>query len=393
MNPDRLLNRSFVMVWLASLAMGLSWTLFIHFPGFLEELGATEVEIGLIFGIAALASVAVRPAVGRGMDLHGRRMIIILGSLLNAGAISLYLTVGAVDAWAYVVRIIHGLATATLFTALFTYAADFVPARRRTQGLALFGVSGMLPIALGGIIGDVILSTADFDVLFIAALGFAAVSLLLTLPLRDAAPDTESAGRRSFLAAALQADLLPLWWMTLVFSVALAAYFTFLKTFVLEVGFGSVGLFFGFYAGVAIAERVFAGWLPDRVGEKRVFFPALAVFAAGFVVLASAGSASALALAGAMCGAGHGYAFPILYGMVITRARATERGSAMATYTALFDIGALLGGPIFGLVIDVGSYGAMWLTAAATVVFGATVFAMWDRVAELPVAIEAEARA
>ena len=65
-------------------------------------------------------------------------------------------TVEALGPWIYTVRVLHGFAEAMLFTALFTYAADHVPRSRRTQGLAFFGVSGILPMALGGIIGGAI---------------------------------------------------------------------------------------------------------------------------------------------------------------------------------------------------------------------------------------------
>ncbi len=381
MADERLLSRSFTLAFMANLAQGLSFTLFLHLPGYLSDLGASEVEIGLIFASAAVASVLVRPIVGRLMDVRGRRVVILSGGVLNTGVILLYLTVDSIGPWVYTVRLVHGIAVALLFTSLFTYAADRVPAARRTQGLALFGISGMLPIALGGLLGDLVLHRYDFTALFVAAALFGALALGLSMPLRDH-PELLlglDQPRRRFGDALLQPDLRPMWWIAGVFSVALAAYFTFLKTFVQETGLGSVGLFFGAYAAMAISIRIFFGWLPDRVGQKRVLFPALAVFGAGFVVLAFAGSDAAVAAAGALCGAGHGYVFPILYGMVVTRARPAERGSAMAIYTALFDVGTLIGGPAFGLAIGLGGYRTMFLVAAGTVAVGSIAFATWDR--------------
>ena len=66
--PERLLTRPFVLASLATFTHGMAFALFIHFPGFLEDLGATEVIIGLIVGFAAVASIVVRPWVGRAMD-------------------------------------------------------------------------------------------------------------------------------------------------------------------------------------------------------------------------------------------------------------------------------------------------------------------------------------
>ncbi len=379
MHPEPLITRSFALAWLASLFMGLSYMLFLHFPQYLDDLGASEVEIGTIFAATAVAAIAVRPAIGRAMDLQGRRRVIIAGNLVNVAAVTLYLTVNSIDGWTYVVRLVHGVGGAILFTALFTYGADIIPAARRVQGLALFGVSGLLPIGLAGVIGEVVLSVSDFDGLFLTALGFAAGAALLALPLRDQPADATGAPRRSFVAAIFQADLAPLWVVTLVFSAAVQAYFVFMKTFTIEEGFGSVGLFFACYAAVAIGLRIFAGWLPDRVGQKRVLYPAFAALTAGFAVLATAQSAAGIAVAGVLCGAGHGYAFPITFGMVVTRARPAERGSALAAYTALFDVALLVSGPAFGAVIALSSYRAMWLAAGAMLAAGVAGFAWWDR--------------
>jgi len=377
--PDKLLSRPFVLASLATFTHGMAFALFIHFPGFLEDLGATEIVIGLIVGFAAVASIIVRPLVGRLMDQRGRRPLILFGNSLNVVALLLYLTVEQIDGWVYAIRIVHGLSEAILFTVLFTFAADWVPENKRTQGLALFGVSGMLPIALAGVLGDVVLNRWDFDVFFLVATGFALSSLLLSIPLRDAPHLAEQPPARGFVESITGVHLLPLWWITFVFSFVLTAYFTFLKTFVNETGVGSVGLFFAFYAGTAIALRLTLGWVPDRIGPKRALMPAMLFLAAGLVVLSGATTDSAVAVAGVLCGTGHGYTFPILYALTVTRARVAERGAAMAVYTGLFDVGTLVGGPILGVTIRWFSYDAMFLTAAGFVVVGLGLFALWDR--------------
>jgi MFS family permease len=315
------------------------------------------------------------------MDLRGRRGIILLGNGINVAVIGFYLTVSTIGPWVYAIRILHGLAEAMLFTSMFTYAADHVPQDRTTEGLALFGVSGMLPISLGGVLGDTILARGSYDLLFVSAVGFAVLALFLSLPLRDDSriPTPSNESPRGFTASLLQRDLAPLWWITTIFSIALAAFFVFVKTFVMETGIGTVGGFFTAYTIVAIVLRVFFGWLPDRIGAKRILFPALATLALGFIVLALADSGTDVLVAGVLCGAGHGYTFPILFGLTVTRARAVERGSAMAIYTALFDVGILVGGPLFGVIIETGGYAAMYGTAAAIVVAGTASFALWDR--------------
>jgi MFS family permease len=314
------------------------------------------------------------------MDRRGIRPIILAGGLLHATACALYLTVGALGPWLYVVRVIHGAAGAMIFVSLFAFAAAIVPASRRIEGIALFGISGMLPMSFGGVLGDVILARTAYQALFLVSCLLAAAALALSVPLRDvAAPPPESAAGRSWLGAARAAGLLPIWQVAVAFGAAVAAPATFLKTFVMTTGIGSVGLFFTVYSLTAVALRLVAGSLPDRVGPKRVLLPALLAGALGLGFLAHTHGVAEMTAAGLLCGLSHGYAFPILVGMLVTRAPASSRSAAYAVFTALWDAGAMVGAPLFGLVVQRRGYPTMFATAAAVVLFGTGAFALWDR--------------
>jgi len=380
MPRDRILTRDFALAFAANVLQGLSFFLFIHLPRFLTDLGADEVGIGLIIGVTAIAAIASRPTIGRIMDTRGRRPVIIVGGILNFMTIFLYLTVNSLGIWIYVVRVLHGVAEGMMFTALFTYGADVVPASRRTEGLALFGVSGFIPMAFGGVLGDLILEWSSFDELFLTAAGLGIMAWLIGIVLPERAPhidhDQKGAG---FMSAITRKDLRPLWWMTAIFSLVVTSYFTFLRTFVDESGFGSVGGFFAAYSATAILLRLFFAWLPERVGEKRVLYPAFVSLGIGFLLLAMAESGAAIAVAGVFAGAGHGYAFPILFGFTVSRAPVADRGSALAFFTALFDVGVLVGGPLLGVIITISGYPAMYTAAAAILAAGVVSYALWDK--------------
>lgn len=376
-----LFSPRFWIAWSANLMQTMAFFMFVYFSVFLEDLGAGEAQIGVIIGTMALAGILARPFLGREMDRVGRRPVILAGGAANVVVMLLYLTVTSIGPWVYVVRIVHGVAEASLFTALFTYGADIVPEDRRTQGLAVFGVSGMLPLAIAGVVGDVVLSVADFDALFLVAAGFAATSLLLSVALPESAEVIEGTppSVEAFRAALGQRDLLPVWWVTMVFATALTGFFSFLSVYLEETGRGSVGPFFAAYAGTAIVLRVTAGWLPDRIGQQRVLYPALVSVAAGFVVLAADAGTAALIAAGVLCGIGHGYAFPILYTFVVSRSRRRHLGSASSVFTGLFDVGAFVGAPALGYVIEWRGYSAMFAAAAIWMIAGIALFAWWDR--------------
>ncbi|MFQ5418234.1 MAG: MFS transporter [Myxococcota bacterium] len=63
----------------------------------------------------------------------------------------------------------------------------------------------------------------------------------------------------------------------------------------------------------------------------------------------------------------------------MSRAREADRGTAMAIYTALFDLGVLVGGPLLGAIVDLFGYTVMFLTAAGILGVATLVFAVADR--------------
>jgi len=237
----------------------------------------------------------------------------------------------------------------------------------------------MLPISLGGVIGDLLLPEPGYPALFATALGLAGVSLLLSLLLtEEARPPARDHSGQGFRAALRQRSLLPLWGIGAIFSLVLTAFFVFIKRFVDETGIGSVGLFFSAYTAAALVLRVFFGWLPDRVGAKRVLLPALLCLVAGLFWMAHTTSARDLWIAGVLCGIGHGYTFPILFGLVVTRTPEANRGTAMAIFTALFDLGVLVGGPVFGWVIERSGFGAMFQLGGGLLALGTAAFFWGD---------------
>lgn len=375
---EPVVTKSFVLVSVAHFLQGLSINSYLHLPGWLRGLGAGETKIGVLYGLLAFAALVARPSIGRSMDARGRRMVILLGSALEVAVCLSYLTVRSIGPWLAVIRVAHGVAEAALFSSLFTYAADIIPASRRTEGIALFGVSGLLPMSVAGALGDFVLAHWDYPQLFLTAAGCSFIGLLLVLPLREP-PHGPPGEARSFMASARQPDLVPLWFIGGVFATVLAGIFTFLKTYVIETRMGSVGQFFTMYSLSAVLLRLTFSWVPDRVGPKRALFPAFGLQIAGLLLLAAGGSSTTLLAAGVLCGLGHGFVFPILTGLVVTRARDAERGSAIALFTAVFDLGTLAGGPVFGVMIEAWGYPPMYLAAAALAVTGALAFAVWDR--------------
>lgn len=380
MATDTLYTRSFVFCFLTNFAQSVSFSLlYLHFPGFLKELGAGEATIGVIASLTALSAVVLGPFFGRFVDRHGRLGIIFAGHVMNIAIAGLYLTFDALGPFVYAVRMLHGVAETMLHTSLFAYAADHIPSARTAQGLAFFGVSAQLSLTTGGVLGDVVVRWGGYPALFLTSLGFAVIGMILAIPLPSSVGPGDAEPPRPFRATLLQRDLAPLWTVTWLFFVAMAGVFTFFKTYVMATGLSTVGTFWAIYTLTAVVQRLTLGWVPDRLGLQRMLAPALLFYGLGVALLAGATQDWMIWLAGLGCGLGHGFGYPILLGLVTRRARDTERGAAMAIYTAIDDGAILIAGPMLGLVIEYQGYTAMYSGCAVLLAGTALLYGIWDR--------------
>lgn len=352
--------------------------LMIHAPGYFSRLGATEGLIGLLYAGGALLSLLFRPWLGRILDLTHRRTVLLVAAV---GNIAVLVALATTDSWGpylWGLFLLQRTLQIALFTTMLTYGADTIPIERRTQGLAIFGLSGLVPIAIGGYAGDVIIANAGFAGLFLTAAGVSLVSWLIVwtlpvLPVRGRQP------RRSFWAALAQRNLLPLWFVTLLFSVGMESLFTFTRTFVEDRQVGTAGMFFAAYGITAAATRIVGGQVYDRVPHRPLLVTSVAGYGLGMGMLAAAQSVPILILAAALAGTAHGAAFPLLSSEVVNRARISERGSAMATFTSIFDFALLAGAPAVGFLIDGFDYLVAFSTVGVGLLVGAVLYRVWDR--------------
>lgn len=189
MPAERLLTRQFNLAFLSSMFYGVSFAVFVHIGGFFVGLGADEPRVGIILGVGSIGGLLVRPMLGVWLDRYGRKRFALLGAVIKAVSTLLFLTVSdAGGAWPIVVAFAHGISEGLLFTSMSTVGADVVPASRRTEGLALFGVSGQAPLAIGGVLGDVLIRVGGFDLLFWVSAALAVASLVTTAWLAEPAP-------------------------------------------------------------------------------------------------------------------------------------------------------------------------------------------------------------
>ena len=331
-------------------------------PVYLGWLGASREEIGQIMASAAVGGLLCRPLVGWALDRFGRRRVLILGSATSMVALLMIGLIDQVGPLAYAARFVFGVGEGALFTGYFAFASDIIPEERRTEGLAIFGIFGLIPIAINPVLGGLGFEAAELRYYFpiLALLLFASILVIWPLRERLTAAERPPFVVSQVLAALAAPPLWSVWFATSIFAVMVAVFMTFATVAAESRGIESPALFWLTYGGGAVGVRVFGARVPDRVGPSNLIAPSLGLYGAAAVILSSAEALPLFLFAGFLAGLGHGYCFPVLVSQVVSRIGETMRGSGIAMFTALWEVAALWAGPFFGRYADLNTDGTMF---------------------------------
>ncbi|MFT7580146.1 MAG: MFS family permease [Myxococcota bacterium] len=370
-------SRGLILLTLAHFLMAVGFGTMLLFPLYATSLGAGRGEVGVIMATAGLSGLLTRPLVGWALDRWGRKPTIAVGTFWMAAGMWLVALVGDLGPAIYLQRAVFGVGLGALFTAYFTFAADLVPASRRTEGIALFGIAGLAPLALNPFVGDLGIEAADLRGFYPWASIVVVVSLafvwLVPETVRPTASVVGHSRRKRLLAASktlVAGPLLPVWLATLIFATAVSVFFAFSTVTADTRGVARSADLWLTYAGGAACVRLFGSRLPDRLGPTKFVPPALLFYIAGLAVCVYAASSGAFMVAGLLAGIGHGYCFPVLTSLVVARAPDALRGSAMSLYTALWVVAELTMTPLFGVVGDATSDATMFAVAVGLCLTG-----------------------
>lgn len=367
----RLLTRDFVLLSGAHFLASLGFASMLLLPLYLASLGADRAEIGAIMAAASLGGLLSRPLAGAALDTLGRKPTLQLGTAFVVVGLLLVALVKDLGPLAWGMRLLFGVGEGALFAGYFTLAADIIPEARRTEGIALFGVSGLLPLAVSPVAELAGVNAPDLG-WFIPAMSLGVGASLLCLwpvPEEGRPVEREQQSIADGLRALRARPLWSVWWATIIFSGLVGLFFSF-STVVAErrgVDFPTA-LWFA-YAGGAASVRLIGARLPEQLGPSNMVVPALGLYIVACFTAASADGAQGFLLAGLLAGMGHGYCFPVLTSQVVSRTPSRYRGSALSLFTALWGLCALALTPLGGAIADAWGDGVMFTLAAGSALF------------------------
>ncbi|MDE2180497.1 MAG: MFS transporter [candidate division NC10 bacterium] len=362
---DTIASFNFFVASLSNFFFFASLNAFSLLPLYIKTLGGTESQIGWVMGSYSLTAILGQPLAGALVDRFGRKRFLLLGSAAGMLAAIGFALSTQLDARFVFFRIMQGIAYSTFYIANLTLVSEMVPSSRRGEAVGLFGISGLITIALSPAIGEQVIHHAGYSTFFFTAAIAAAACLLTSLALRN--PSSTSRGTVSSGLAFLipSARILPPMLLALVFGLASGAVFVFLPTYATQAGLSRIGGFYVAYSVAAIGIRLACGRLSDRWGRQRVILPALLLMGSGTLGLIWLVSPVGLLVVGTLTGMAHGLLFPALSAYTIDLTDSEGRGRSLGAFSTAMLLGHALASFTFGMIAERFGYRLIYILASA----------------------------
>jgi MFS family permease len=355
-----------------------SFGCFFLFPLFITDHGGSKADIGIIMGVFALSSVLSRPWISDMVDRIGRKRSYTIGCLIMTTLPLAYLLFQGDLAQFYppliIVRILHGIGLAICFTSVFTYIADIVPEARLNEGFGMFGITGLIGMAIGPIIGETITKKFGFSIFFLSATGMATIGLLLQLPLPESYFQASHEAPPSFFSVLMRRKMLNIFLLAFLFGFGLAAFGNFVSPYAKEKKLAFISLYYLSYSLAAVITRILGGRLGDKIGEERIIPYGLTITGIGPLILIFLGGNVTLAISGLMSGCGHGFLFPCLNALAIRNEPIHIRGRITGVFTGGMDMGAFVGSIILGFIGELAGFRTLFFAAGLSLLIGLGVY-------------------
>ncbi len=245
------------------------------FPLFVQKLGLTLTEIGVISGVMRLLAFIVQPSVGYLADRYSTRHFILLGVLMPV--VFIPFSGIAPGFWSLLAFVALGSIGSSMFHPPVTGLVPVYSGNKTGFAMSVFNTGGTLAFGAGPLFITWYASRFGLNALpFTVALGlFAAWYLYQIVPV----PQSEGLGRMGFIGS-LKYSLGSVWkpisfiWIVMVVRAVIGqSFLTFMPIHYVDQGFSimSAGVIYSILTVAGTASGLMAGHIADRIGFRPIF--------------------------------------------------------------------------------------------------------------------------
>jgi MFS family permease len=372
------LRRNLLMLFTAGLLYWSSMAALLPtLPLYLEDVGASKQQIGLVMGAFAIGLLLFRPMLGRLADQRGRKIILLIGTVVAAIAPFGYLAFQSMVMLS-VIRAVQGVGVAAFTTGFSALVADLAPTAIRGEIIGYMSLTAPIGLAIGPILGGYLQAEIGYPILFLVASELGFLAFLATLQLVNPSPHrqlaTENHDRQFWQMVFSPRIRVPMLVMLLA-GLAIGTVHTFVGLFMKSTGTDlNVGWFFTAAAIASFSIRLFAGRASDRVGRGLFITCSLIAYTLAMLLLWQAKDGVSFLLAACFEGAGGGTLISMMTTMIADRSSPQERGQMFSLCIAGLDLGIAIAAPILGSIAETLGYPNIFAVCAGLTFLGFLIF-------------------
>jgi len=386
MKPKNRRNIWILAFTLAVIMLGFGMVIPV-FPFYIESMGASGSDLGLLTAISPFMQLFMAPIWGEVSDRKGRRPVLVIG-VLGYGISMLFFGM-ATQLWMlFVARGLGAILSAATLPSTYAYISDSTSEDERGGGMGMLGAAVGLGMILGPGLGGWLAAGSLSTPFFITA-GLSLVTLLLILLFLPESLPAE-ARRQTSMQVSPSAQIKQLW-QALLSPIGILLFMAFLVSF----GLTNFQAIFGLYALKEFgydSERV--GWIlmaaaivstatqgaltgpvTKRWGEATVIKVTLLASSAGFILLLLATSFVTVLLTTCLFTLPVALLRPAVISLTSKQAD-TRQGMAMGLNGSFTSLGRIVGPIWAGFAFDV-NYRYPYLSGAVILFIGFLISLAW----------------
>lgn len=365
----------FLSIFVVNLLLFMSFQFYpSSIPLYVKQLGGADEILGFLTGASTLASIAMRPVAGMILDNRGRKHIFMLGMTIlgvTSACLAFFPAVGAI----LFIMFVRGIGWGISSTSSNTVATDIIPRARFGQGIAYFGLSTSLALAIAPGIGIALITHTN--IFWLVGVSTVFVVIAIALASRIKYKPINRAERRGFQLIEKNAVLPAVIFFFVTFTYG--GVITFLAIHAQEQGVKGISWFFTFYAVATLVTRPLLGKVVDVLGVGVSVLIGICLVVPALFIISQAQVLWVYLLCAVLFGAGFSALQTSLQTLAVADAPLKKRGVANATFLFGMDSGIGLGSIVSGVIAGAFGYETLFIVLSCVPLIGGALFVFAGR--------------
>ena len=347
-------------------------------PIYADEMGATGIWIGVIFGGFSISRTIVMPIIGRLSDRHGRKLFLGIG-LLAYAIISLGYIWAENVSQLTAVRLIQGAASGMIIPIAQAYIGDISPEGKEGTWMGYFNAAFFTGFGIGPLMGGTLTDHFGMTVAFYSMGGLNLLAFLLVIFFLPKISHREMATspHLSFKEMGTSGMVKGLFSFRLTYSLGMGALFTFLPIFA-TVYLGLSSTLTGVLLAVNIllmsSLQLYTGKIADRFSRRALAVIGSLISLSYLALIPLTHNFWQLLWLCALGGLGGALSIAAVSALTVEEGRKFGMGSTIGIISMAMSMGMVIGPILGGVIMDTVNINSVFYFAASAALVGTSLF-------------------